>query len=390
MRVVVAGGGLAGLAAAWRLQRAGAEVTLLEARNRTGFVRDKLAGVEFEPTHTAVPASAPALFGLVRELGLGDSVRRVPIREASLGEGTKLDLASGLRGLNGLRRRRLWRLLEWFGSTLDPARPERGVRLDDRSIGDFVRLYVSKRCEPEHLLPLFESELGLDSRDTSRLLLLTMLDGNCSLRVANVHGMSALTDALRAGLDDVRLESAVASIAADGRGVELASGERIEADAVIAALRPERVRTLAERQLPGERPFFDAARSARREHLIVALREPMDAPRRYLAGGPLAALIPEGRTVRLVARGGSDEELLTCARRACPALIRTTVETTRCDAGAVRAFGIGHARRIAALRKATNEEPSRRLFFADASLVAPHAEGAVQSAERAALQVLSA
>lgn len=397
MRAIVVGGGLAGLVSAWRLARAGVEVTLLEARTRTGgrYLRDKLGGAEFEPAHSAVPASAPALFGLVHELGLHETVRRVPLVGAELALGARrrtLTLDDGLRGLNGLRRRRVHRLLEWFGSQLDARVPERGVRLDDRSIRDFVRLYVGRRCNPEHLLPLFASEFGLDSCDTSRLLLMSMLDASATLRTANVFGLSAVSDALRAGLRDVRLETEVASIAADGKSVELRSGDQLEADAIIAAVSAPRVRELADRLLPGERAYFDAARRRRRSHLIVAVSEPLASRPCWISEGPLAAIVSadlDGRAVRLIPRHGSEDELLMHARSARPALIRTAQDRVNCDPGATPEFGIGHYRRIAALRAAAAEEPERTLYYADAGLVAPHAEGAVQSAERAAAQVLS-
>ena len=69
-------------------------------------MREKLGGIEFEPASSSIPASAPALFGLVRELGLSDAVRRVPLSRAELGT-RALDLEDGLLGFNGLRRRRL-------------------------------------------------------------------------------------------------------------------------------------------------------------------------------------------------------------------------------------------------------------------------------------------
>lgn len=391
---LVVGGGLSGLVAAWRLQGAGVRVTLLEAGTRTGgrYRREKSEALEFEPAHTAVPLSSPALFGLVRELGLGASVERTPLGRVEFVDATRrrvVALDDGLLGLDGLRRRRLRRLLEWFGPLIDPREPERGVRLDDRSMRDFVRLYVGRRCNPEHLQPLFESQLGLDSRDTSRLLLMSMLEPDANLRTANVFGLAALAEALRSALDDVRLEARVRRIAADGRSVELDSGDLLEADAVVAAVAAPQVPRLVERLLPGERAFFDAARRIERRHCIVALTEPLELPC-WIVEGPLAAIVPEGRHARLIARGGSRDTLLMHARGTCPALIRTARDVVECDPGAVPEFGVGHYRRLAALREAAPSAPERALFFADASLVAPHAEGAVQAAERAAAQVLEA
>lgn len=72
MRVVVVGAGIAGLAAAWRLERAGCDVTVLERSRRPGGVIDteSVEGfcVEWGP-HSAL-ASSSALLGLAREVAL--------------------------------------------------------------------------------------------------------------------------------------------------------------------------------------------------------------------------------------------------------------------------------------------------------------------------------
>ena len=275
------------------------------------------------------------------------------------------------------------------------------MRLDDRSISDFSRLYVGRRCDSEHLAPLFECEFGLPSDDTSRLLLMTALDADARLRTASVFGMSRVAEQLRERLACLRLECGVRSIAADGRGVELRSGERLKADAVISAVSPSGTRALAKRLLPGERAFFEEARRRERVDVVVAVSERAASPPHWLREGPLAAIVDAtppghpgpGGLVRLISRSDRDdaeltERLLVRARRERPALNRTVEATLVCRPTATEHFGIGHYRRIAALRRAAHDAPERPLFFAGAAFVAPHAEGVVQSAERTAAEVL--
>ena len=70
--------------------------------------------------------------------------------------------------------------------------------------------------------------------------------------------------------------------------------------------------------------------------------------------------------------------------------ISASVEGTLvCRPGATPEFGVGHYRRVAALRAAQAETPQRALFFADPALAGPHCEGAGQSAERAAAAALA-
>ena len=75
-RVVVVGGGITGLATAWLLDRAGVDVTLLEAAERLGgkLWTGEVAGEQAELGADAFLARNPAAQGLARRVGLGDDL----------------------------------------------------------------------------------------------------------------------------------------------------------------------------------------------------------------------------------------------------------------------------------------------------------------------------
>lgn len=76
-RVVVVGGGLAGLAAAYDLVRAGCQVTILEAAPDFGGLASsfRLEGVPVERFYHFICRSDDHLVGLIRELGLDGALR---------------------------------------------------------------------------------------------------------------------------------------------------------------------------------------------------------------------------------------------------------------------------------------------------------------------------
>lgn len=84
-RVVVIGGGIAGLVAAWECARIGMPVTLLEQAPRLGgrIETDELDGITVDLAPEAFSLSAPALAGLLDELGLRAEVE--PARDGSVG-----------------------------------------------------------------------------------------------------------------------------------------------------------------------------------------------------------------------------------------------------------------------------------------------------------------
>src|SRR6476659_4982578 len=74
--VVVVGGGIAGLAAAWELVRGGAAVTLLEATERLGgkLHADEIAGVPVDLGAESMLARRPEAVDLARAVGLAEEL----------------------------------------------------------------------------------------------------------------------------------------------------------------------------------------------------------------------------------------------------------------------------------------------------------------------------
>src|SRR3954468_14246569 len=73
-QVVIIGGGITGLAAAWELQQQGIDYTLLEASDRLGgkIVTERCDGFIFEGGADSFLAQKPWAWQLCRELGLAD------------------------------------------------------------------------------------------------------------------------------------------------------------------------------------------------------------------------------------------------------------------------------------------------------------------------------
>lgn len=111
VKVVVVGAGIAGLAAAWELTRAGGcDVTVLESERRAGgvIVTEEVQGFLVEGGPDGFLAGEPELPALAQELGIGDRLVIQQARGTALWTGTELapldeGRAAALLGIDATR-----------------------------------------------------------------------------------------------------------------------------------------------------------------------------------------------------------------------------------------------------------------------------------------------
>ena len=421
--VIVVGAGLAGLAAAHRLSSAGHAVSVIEASPRAGgkHARETLGGIVYERWPALLPRGARAYAELAAELGVARSLMRAPLarvgwlRDDHVQIGAP-EVSAAMRGspTAPLRLRRLATLSSWLGGEIDPEAPERSTRLDDRSVSDFCRVYLGRRALDQLIAPLFATLFGVDAAQTSRELLFALLDGRASLGLDLVESTAALVDALAASAGELRFDATVTALDADGRGVRLANGERVAADAVVLAVGAAEAMRLLPDPSPAERSAAEQLRSNSALVLAVVTDDSLALPARAVSvpereGGELAGVLdtmPGGerelRLLRLVARPGlfarhghrPDEEiahfLIESATRVVPGLAgRIEAQHLHRFRSALPAFQVGHYRALECIRAALRARPERRIFLAGDWLVAPHLEGELASGLRAAAELRS-
>ncbi|HEY8790347.1 MAG TPA: protoporphyrinogen oxidase [Actinopolymorphaceae bacterium] len=144
-RVVVVGGGISGLTAAFRLACLGYRVELLEASDRTGgkLRSGSIAGVQVDVGAEAMLARRPEAVGLAREVGLADALRDPGTTRAGLWARDGLrrfprPMVQGVPGdLNDLRATGILTDTELARAALDSVRPGTPV-VDDVSVAQYV------------------------------------------------------------------------------------------------------------------------------------------------------------------------------------------------------------------------------------------------------------
>jgi oxygen-dependent protoporphyrinogen oxidase len=428
--VVVVGGGIAGLTAAYELQKRGASVTVLEREATPGgrmrserhgeFVVDR--GAQF------IASSYRNMRALVDELGLKPQVRPLRTgRGATLRHGRFVSgNYAGLRAM--LRARDLgWRsrlrlpgiLLELRRARhlLDFYEIERAAPLDDANAHDWCLRRYGREVLDYVIEPPFASTFTVLPENLSRAFVLATIRYMFSgFRLHSFAGGNGLLTQTLASRLDVRTGTVVERVSerADGVEVLLTSGEIMHADAAVIAVPGNRAGAICDTLSDGERQFFSGLRYARSIIAFVMTSTPDADPGVYGVGigrregvrlyglameNPKHGAVPPGKTMfncafaedyaaELFDKPDADViEALHGELRKLPLRGLGHVEAHAIHRWPelVPQFYAGYIRSLAAFK--SRRDRSQRVAFAGDYLVGPYTEAALTSGLRAAAEV---
>lgn len=299
------GAGLAGLSCAWRLQRAGFDVEVLERAEHIGGrlhgerVGDFLleAGATFFTSHDR---SLHAIFDHLDLRGQIQTVLRYPDALVKAGEFVPL-LPNGdpllLRGKLVARRSsaRLLRLqLERkrfrrrLASNHSENYSETSQLLDSQDLARYLDQVVGEEIRERIFVPYLSAALELNAENLSAAYLHRLMDRVDGARPQYLAGgMLQLTDQLARGLS-IRRGCEVTSVEtqSDGAHLRYRTGERkgsVAANAVVVALPGSQVAEICPKLTPGERGFFEGVRYSRGVVAHLLFDEAMSFPYRSVS-----------------------------------------------------------------------------------------------------------
>jgi oxygen-dependent protoporphyrinogen oxidase len=436
--VAVVGAGIAGLGAAWELSRRRFAVAVFEREARPGgrARSESVEGFTLEAAGPVLSTGDQRLLSWIDELGLrdellplrpvvtihcrGDRVANVDPR-GLLGVGR----IPGVHPLHALRLVRLPRLISRYGVRIDPEAPERAADLDDRSLGDFCRLYFGRSVLAHWMGPFVTGTSLGDADDLSRVLFLRRYRSHGRERPGLLRSaLGELAEAAAAKLPVKYGAEALRVERRPGGGIALAvqvgGVERVfEPDAVVVATSaPEAARLTAPALVAAERDGLAEVRYQPALSLAVALRRPFFPHPQHIQvphteGSPLEIVllepgvrggrVPDGRGLALLRASGTwseayfdapeetvRKELLDAFARIRPGAESAVLfsKLHRVERALPR-FDVGRYRQIARFERVQRElrREGRRLYFAGDYLMDPTLEGALASAHRATATV---
>ncbi|KUI31177.1 oxidoreductase [Mycobacterium sp. IS-1496] len=261
--VVVIGGGISGLTAAYRLTRASVPVHLVESAGRLGGLGmgGEIGGVEIERFYHCVMPTDEHLLPLLEELGLAGDIRWQQTTMGMNVDGHRFDFNSAVDLLRFTPLRFTHRIR--FGAvSLLLRRLGRGKDLDNTRTEDWLRSVYGPTVWKRLLKPLFGAKFGDAFGEVPARYLYQRLgrESNVATRGYPTGTYRAIVDRLRAAIKSgggrIHLGVGVQSVAADedGATVRLATGEDIVAQSVVSTVPIPLLRSLAAEPLRSALP----------------------------------------------------------------------------------------------------------------------------------------
>lgn len=437
VRIAVVGAGPAGLAAALRLQRGGARVVVLEARDRVGgrCWTDAVDGFLVDPSVQLFGSMYSHLFRLARETGIGERLVRSPGRDAIWRDGRAHEVVYGsvasMLATGGLPLRSKMRLgttyvpfLARHDGVLNLHEPWRAsfAGLDGESIAAWGRREMGSDFVEYLAYPQLAAYYGALPEETSAGFYHILASYGRDVSVFAVRGgAGALCEALAARVreqgGELRLERPVGRVEPAGPGVVVAGGTgEEEFDGAVLAVPAPAARAVLARVPDPLAGWLGDVRYRAAVSLALLLDRPADV--RYFglsfprAGGRLLSTVcvQENKAGGLVPAGGgllvafaapdaaadladaSPREVLDALlpdlRRALPGVESsiTRARVYRWTEGHCQ-FYPGYLGRLAAFRGG-GIEGDLAIALAGDYLLSPTVEGAVATGEQAAERLL--
>jgi len=429
MKILVVGGGIAGLTAAYELQKGGHAVQVLERESVAGGrMRSERAG-DFVVDRGAqfISSAYRNMRALAGELGIAGEIHAIArsdnamVRRGQLWLGAYDSIGrlfrSGYLSVGARLRLPLLLPVLWrHWKTLDPMRPETAAPLDDEDAPTFLRRIVGEEAFEYVFQPAFSGTFDSEPESLSKAFVLTTLRFFFSgFRLLAFRGGNGLLTTALASRVPVTTGAVVHAVVSDGNGVRVTATidrhEREErADAAVIAVPGSLVGALCPTLTEEERRFFEQVRYCRGIIVFFLMRGlpsfecyGIGLPRRECAdiyglavdhykqgvAPPGHGLVNCAFSEAAAARWyDADDEAVV--RFALDTLARTPVGSLEPLVGArvhrwdpmLPQFHRGYVRAIDAFLR--RRERSPRLAFCGDYLVGPYTEAALTSGLRAA------